>query len=420
MQARAVNSVPRHTHRGPWGLVGRGSLPDRPPGSVAVVLGTRPEIIKLAGVVRHLGPSASIIFTGQHYDDSLAAAFFRSFGIAPSMTLDVGGRHRGVQIGAAVSDITHHFLDSPVSAVLVQGDTNAALAGALAANASETPLLHVEAGLRSFDRAMPEEHNRVLIDHLADRCCAPTATSATNLLQESIARDRIAITGNTVVEAVHELVPPPHVRRSVLAKQDLEAEGYVLATFHRQENTDERDRLETILGDLHQLPLPVVLPLHPRTGARIDGWNLRAMLEGLRIVPPLPYPEFLALAADAAVVVSDSGGIQEEASVLKRPVAVVRNSTERPEVLGTFCRLSPPGALLEVVTPWLDDPAKTHRQLQQLPSPYGDGSASERCVAELSQIAPELVDVISSQLPANGALSRVPPLTHVAGWKEMP
>lgn len=358
-----------------------------PPASVAMVLGTRPEIVKFAGIVRLLGASGRIIYTGQHYDDALGPVFFREFGIEPpAVSFAVGGQHRGIQIGEAVSAITQHLLEDPADVVLVQGDTNAALAGALAANALDIPLLHVEAGLRSGDRRMPEEHNRRVIDHLADRCLAPTSTSAANLMIEGIPLYRIRVTGNTVVEAVQRLLPNADERAAILHDFDVEAAGYVVATLHRPENTDDPTRLAAILADLRKLPLTVILPLHPRTAARIDGWGMQHALSGLRVTGPAAYRAFLGLAAEAAFLVSDSGGLQEEASVFKRPVAVVRTSTERPEVLGTFSTLVAPGELAPAVAPWLADLHDCHESLARLPSPYGAGAASAHCVEEVRHV----------------------------------
>jgi UDP-N-acetylglucosamine 2-epimerase (non-hydrolysing) len=367
-------------------------------GSVALVLGTRPEIVKLAGIADVLGPAARIVHTGQHYDDALGGTFFRQFGMtAPAITLEVGGLHRGEQIGHAVTRITRHLLEQPAQAILVQGDTNAALAGALAANSIGTPLVHIEAGLRSHDRQMPEEHNRVLIDHLSDLCCAPTPASAANLLYEAIPLERVGITGNTVVEAVHRLLPPAAERRALLDGLELRAGGYAVATIHRPENTDDPARLSVILRELQRLPVPVLFPLHPRTAARIETWGLGPLLDGLRVVGPAGYQEFLALAAESAVLVSDSGGLQEEASVLKRPIAVVRTSTERPEVLGTFAALVAPDELGPTVRSWLEDLDAVHARLAELPSPYGDGSASTRCVEEVMRL---VGDTTSAPAPA--------------------
>ena len=178
------------------------------PNSVAVVLGTRPEIIKLGHLIRLLGPAARVIHTGQHYDATLTDIFFEAFGIDTTGELvGVGGKARGDQIGLALSSLENAFLDDRPDAVVVQGDTNSTVAAALAANAREIPLIHVEAGLRSFDRRMPEEHNRVITDHLADLCLAPTPTASENLTAEGIPEDRIIVTGNTIVEAVNTLLP---------------------------------------------------------------------------------------------------------------------------------------------------------------------------------------------------------------------
>lgn len=357
-------------------------------GRVAIVLGTRPEIVKLAGLVRLLGDRAWVVHTGQHYDAELSDIFFAQFGLQPPLdALDVGGRTRGAQIGEATARLDALFGDERPAAVLVQGDTNSALAGALAANAREVSLVHVEAGLRSHDRDMPEEHNRVLVDHVADLCLAPTETSRANLLAEAIPDDRIAVTGNTVVEAVQALLPAPEARRSLLATHGVAREGFVLSTFHRPENVDDPERLTTILEQLASLPVPVVLPVHPRLGARLDGFGLRGLLEHLHPVAPLGYQEFLGLFAEAALAVSDSGGVQEEASVVKRPVVVVRRSTERPEVLGTFSLLAGVGTEIgAAAAAWLDEPAQVHERLNALPSPYGDGDASRLALDAMARM----------------------------------
>ncbi|MCE2526417.1 MAG: UDP-N-acetylglucosamine 2-epimerase (non-hydrolyzing) [Actinomycetia bacterium] len=361
---------------------------DLPADSVAVVLGTRPEIIKLAHIIRLLGPAARVIHTGQHYDANLSSVFFRAFDLPlPTLFLEVGGEPRGIQIGEATSRLTRMFQDDPPRAVVVQGDTNAVLAGSLAANATETPLVHVEAGLRSYDRAMPEEHNRVLCDHLSDLCLAPTETSAANLAKEGIAGARVAVTGNPVVEALHSLLPPARARSDLLARFGLKPNGFILSTFHRPENVDHSRTWETILSDLAELPLPVVLPLHPRSRQRAASFGLGPHLDRLRVVDPLPYPEFLALLAECALAVSDSGGVQEEVSVVKRPMVVVRNSTERPEVLGTFAVLRKPReGVPEAITEILESPDYTRRRLAAIPSPYGDGTASARSVTLIEKL----------------------------------
>jgi UDP-N-acetylglucosamine 2-epimerase (non-hydrolysing) len=328
-------------------------------GLVVVVLGTRPEIIKLGHLIRLLG--ARVIHTGQHYDVGLSDPFFTAFGLERPETLGIGGLDRASQIGQAVTALGRLFTEDRPDLVVVQGDTNSTLAGALAANALGIPLAHVEAGLRSFDRRMPEEHNRVLTDHLADYCFAPTETAAINLKSEGI--ERIWVTGNTIVEAVQTfLLPPPRGR-------------YVLSTFHRPENVDDPRIFGMILDELDRLDLPVILPLHPR--ARVD--RDRANIE---VIEPVDYPTFLGLMAGAALVVSDSGGVQEEVSILKRPMIVVRRSTERPEVLGTFATLIAPGpGIARLGNGHISDPPP----LEDVPTPYGDGLASERIARILAE-----------------------------------
>jgi UDP-N-acetylglucosamine 2-epimerase (non-hydrolysing) len=348
-------------------------------GVITMVCGTRPELIKLAPLIRRFGDDAAVVYTGQHYDSSMYSRIRQDIAEPGSFVeLGLGGaRSRGSQLGNAVAALDAHFAAEPPDVVIVQGDTTSALAGALAANANDVPLVHVEAGLRSYDRAMPEEHNRVAIDHLADLCCAPTSVNRANLLAEGIAADRITVTGNTVVAALEEALPGAPESLRLISSLGLTPDSYVLATVHRPENVDCRENLEVILGELARLPLPVVLPLHPRTAKRVAAFGLERLLDRLRVIEPQSYPDFLSLARWAAVLVSDSGGVQEEVSVLKRPVVVVRRSTERPEIEGTFGTLVPPGPRVRAeVLRWLDDVSGHRTRLAGIASPYGTGSSS--------------------------------------------
>jgi len=359
-----------------------------PPRSVAVVLGTRPEIIKLAGIVRDLGDSALVVHTGQHYDPSLSEVFFEQFGMRPpDHHIGIGGSTRGGQIGAAILELDELFQAIRPSCVVVQGDTNTVAAGAIAANANDIPVAHVEAGLRSFDRAMPEEHNRVLTDHLADLCLAPTRIAVDNLEAESIPSERIVETGNTIVEAVERLMPPIDARRAITADFGVESGAFVLATFHRPENVDDPERLEIILRELGGLAVPTILPLHPRTVARVSEFGFESLLDDIDVVDPIGYREFLSLGAESSLLVSDSGGVQEEVSVYKRPLIVVRRSTERPEVLGTFAELVEPGPDIRAIArSWLDDLEAVHERLAGEPSPYGDGRAVQNSVTAIEEL----------------------------------
>lgn len=353
---------------------------------VAVVLGTRPEIIKLAPVIHALGPEARVFDTGQHYDADMSRVFWDSFGLPePELVLDVGNLPRALQVSTALARLDAVFAERPPHTVIVQGDTNATLAGGLAANARGVRLIHVEAGLRSYDRAMPEEHNRVVVSQLADVLCAPTPESAANLRESGIPDSRIHITGNTVVEALNRQLPDAATRRRILRDHELAHDGYVLATIHRPENTDEPTVLAAILDELRAIHAPVVFPLHPRTRARIEEFGLTDALADLRVTAPLPPDVFLALAAEAAALVSDSGGVQEECTVIKKPLVVVRRSTERPEALEDFAVLATPGPdVSNTVGTWLRDLTAVHRRLSATPSPYGDGTASAR-IANLAR-----------------------------------
>ncbi|MFN2517825.1 MAG: non-hydrolyzing UDP-N-acetylglucosamine 2-epimerase [Jatrophihabitantaceae bacterium] len=351
--------------------------------AVAVVLGTRPEIIKLAGVLRGLGGDAVVIHTGQHFDTGLSQVFFAELGLtAPRYRLRLGSLSRGAQIGRGTAEIAELFDSVAPDAVVVQGDTNSALAGALAANSTGLPLVHVEAGLRSYDRAMPEEHNRVLIDHIADLLAAPTPIAVANLAREGIAGSHVLCCGNTVIEAVADQLPSAARRGELLASLGLRRDEYVLATIHRPENTDDPAALAQILDQLGSLPLPVIAPLHPRTVAAAVRAGLTASLTRLRVIDPMDSSSFLALAAEAALLVSDSGGVQEEATVLCRPLVVVRRSTERPEALEHVATLVRPDAIARAADAYLSLGSRLRERLRAFPSPYGDGTASATIVRE--------------------------------------
>lgn len=362
-------------------------------GGAAVVLGTRPELIKLAPVIRALPGRVRLLHTGQHYDSKLSADFLRDHGLPePERTFAVGGLTRTAQIAAAALSLDTLFEQDPPDVVIVQGDTNATLSGALAANGRGIPLVHVEAGLRSHDRRMPEEHNRVLTDHLADLLCAATEANAANLLAEGIDPSRIRVTGNTVVEAALQMLPGPERRAGYLGAHGLTEDDYVLATLHRPENTDDPEVLRWILSELDGLAAAghrVLLPLHPRTRAAVHQHGHSPLLERLVVTEPLGHEEFVSLLAQSALVVSDSGGVQEEVTVFKRPLIVVRRSTERPESMPDFARLVPPGSdpgIREIGLDWFAELPERHARLAGLPSPYGDGDAGRR-IAELVAIA---------------------------------
>jgi UDP-N-acetylglucosamine 2-epimerase (non-hydrolysing) len=350
------------------------------PRAIATVVGTRPEIVKLAPVVRLLAESGQLIHTGQHEDEELSGVFLAAAGIRQAVSLSgICGAPRHDQVGRMIAQLGTLFCANRPAAVIVQGDTNTASAGAQAASYAGVPVIHVEAGLRSFDRAMPEEINRCVTGVLADVHCAPTPTAVANLLAEGVPAEKVELTGNTIVEATLGMLPDADAARAIAAEHGAEPAGYVLATVHRPENTDDPDRLEAILGELSKLGLPVLLPLHPRTRLAVARHGLGHALDRLRVIPPVDHRRFLALAVLARLLVSDSGGVQEECTVLKRPLIVVRNSTERPESIAAgFAHLVTPGpAIGEIGRELIADPLLSAR-LQGIPCPYGDGQASNR------------------------------------------
>lgn len=351
-------------------------------GPIAIVLGTRPEIIKLAKITQLLGDDAHIVHTGQHYDANLSDVFFEEFDMRqPDTFLGIGGQTRGTQIGYGTAALDELFASLKPSGVVVQGDTNSVVAGALAANANGIPLVHVEAGLRSFDRRMPEEHNRIVTDHLSDLCLAPTELNVSNLRAEGI-RDKLVVkTGNPIVEAVERLMPDATAREELLIRYGLTAQRFVLATFHRPENVDTKETLGHVVRALAALDVPVLLPLHPRTRRRLTDFGLASAAKPLHIVEPIGYREFIGLGAEAQLVISDSGGVQEEVSVYKRPAVVVRRSTERQEVDGTFVERFEPGPDLAFqLAAELERSVQRAVELAEMPSPYGDSFAPQRCV----------------------------------------
>ena len=306
---------------------------------IGVILGTRPEIIKMSPVIRECerrGIDYFILHSGQHYSHEMDRIFFEELELPdPDYSLDVGsGTHAGqtAKIMTGVEDVLAK--ESP-DIILVQGDTNTVMAGALAASKLQVRVGHIEAGLRSFNRRMPEEINRVLTDHIADYLFAPTEGARQNLLAEGIAEHKICVTGNTVVDAVYQNLEISRRKVNVLKDLDLSPREYFLVTAHRQENVDNRTRLKEILKGLEgvqkEFSLPIVFPVHPRTEKRIRELGIGT--DGLNLTKPFGFLEFLQLESQAKVVLTDSGGVQEETCVLGVPCATMRYDTERPETL---------------------------------------------------------------------------------------
>ena len=307
--------------------------------TISIILGTRPEIIKMAPAIRECQRRCldySIIHTGQHYSYQMDRIFFEQLELPqPDHNLDVGSGNHGEQTGRILAGLEAVLMAERPDVVLVQGDTNTVMAGALAASKLHIKVGHVEAGLRSYDRRMPEEINRVVADHISDYCFAPTEISKANLLKEGIAKEKIHVTGNTIVDSVYQNLEIAMRKVNILADLGLEPKGYFLVTSHRQENVDSKERLGEIIRGLEMVKsefgLPVVFPVHPRTRKMVESFGFE--LDGIRAIEPLGFLEFLQLEAGARLALTDSGGVQEEACILGVPCVTLRDNTERPETV---------------------------------------------------------------------------------------
>jgi UDP-N-acetylglucosamine 2-epimerase (non-hydrolysing) len=343
------------------------------------VVGARPQLVKLAPVsvaAKRLGVSHVIIHTGQHYDPDMSDVFFDELAIpAADVNLGVGSGPHGRQTAAMLAGLEDELIERSPDWVLAYGDTNSTVAAALAAVKLHLPVAHLEAGLRSFNRRMPEEHNRVLTDHAADLLLAPSDTAVANLEREGLA-DRTRKVGDVMVDVVMAVRrglddDPPRLPPPCTAGQ------FLLATIHRAENTDERDRLSAIIDALADAHLPVVLAAHPRLRARAAAFDIALQRGAITVVDPLPYRSTVAATVIAAGVVTDSGGLQKEAFVLGTPCTTVRPETEWTETLeGGWNVLAPePAALREALR---REPPTAGRG-----SPYGAGTAAEAVLRAL-------------------------------------
>jgi UDP-N-acetylglucosamine 2-epimerase (non-hydrolysing) len=305
----------------------------------AIVLGTRPEIIKMSPIIRALKGGDRdylILHTGQHYDYEMDGAFFEELDLPdPDYNLGVGSGSHAEQTGRIMQGVEEILLKEKPDMTLVQGDTNTVMAAAIVAAKLHMSLGHVEAGLRSWDRRMPEEINRVVADHVSDLLFAPTEVSRMNLLREGIPEEIVHVTGNTVVDAVNQNLALAVERSQALERLGLDEGEYFLVTLHRSETVDDRSRIKGIFSALRKLRrehgVPVVFPMHPRTQKMVGAFGLSSV--GVRAMIPVGYLDFLTLLNRCRLVLTDSGGVQEEACVLRVPCVTLRENTERPETV---------------------------------------------------------------------------------------
>jgi UDP-N-acetylglucosamine 2-epimerase (non-hydrolysing) len=360
------------------------------PAPVLHVVGTRPNFMKAAPVWRGLaaaGIAQQLVHTGQHYDAALSDSFFEVLDLPrPRRNLGAGSGTHAEQTAAVMTGLDPLLAAEPASAVVVYGDVNSSAAAALVAVKRGIPVVHVEAGLRSRDRTMPEEHNRVVIDHVGDLLLTPSRDADDNLAREGIPPERVVFAGNTMVDSLVRHLDEAQVRGTP-ALLGLHAGDYVLVTLHRPALTDEPTLLASAAAALVQLAatLPVVFPAHPRTAERLRALGLLAELEGACLVTePLDYLDFVCLERSAAAVLTDSGGIQEETTILGIPCFTLRENTERPITVtsGTNTVLGlRPERIAEL-------PALIARRAAEPSSPEGwDGRAGERCAQAIARLA---------------------------------
>lgn len=358
---------------------------------ILTVVGARPQFIKAAAVSRVLrrtrGLREILVHTGQHYDRNMSDVFFDELGIPrPDFHLGIGSGPHGVQTGRMLEAIERAVEKHRPDWVLVYGDTNSTLAGALAATKLKVRVAHVEAGLRSFNRAMPEEINRVLTDHVSDLLFAPTATAVENLRHEGIDRRQIARVGDVMYDAALFYGGKAARESAILDRFALVPGAYVLATIHRAENTDNARRLDAIFGALKKLSrgAAVVVPIHPRTRKALKrlGWHGRA---GVQLIEPVGYLDMVMLEKHARMIATDSGGVQKEAFFYRVPCATLRTETEWVELVtaGWNTLISPTSSerMYRQLRKILENfrPPRGTRRL------YGDGHAAEAIIKHLKK-----------------------------------
>jgi UDP-N-acetylglucosamine 2-epimerase len=354
---------------------------------ILTVVGARPQFIKAAPLgraLRQAGHREYLVHTGQHYDDAMADVFFRELELPrPDVNLEVGSGTHAYQTAHMLLKLEPIVERERPDWVLVYGDTNSTLAGALVASKLHVPLAHVEAGMRSDNRMMPEEINRVLADHASDLLLCATRTSVENLRREGIVRG-VHLVGDVMLDALRMFLPVARKRSRILESLGIASGGYALMTAHRAETVDSDERLKALIARVGGLGLPVVFPVHPRTLKRLEALNLLDRLpESLRVVPPVGYLDMLVLEAEARVVLTDSGGVQREAFFLSVPSIILRTETEWPELVDTGSSVLA-GEDFAAVT-FGSIPTSPDRNALAL---FGDGRASAKIVGILAAAEP--------------------------------
>lgn len=352
---------------------------------VVTIVGARPQFIKAWPVGRALhaaGIDEYLVHTGQHYDERMSAVFFDEMGISrPAQNLGIGSASHGAQTARMLEALERILIDQRPDWVLVFGDTNSTLAGALAACKLGIPIAHVEAGLRSFNRSMPEEHNRVLTDHCSELLLCPTRTAVDNLAREGVTRG-VHLVGDVMYDAVLHFGAVAR-ERSRIIEECAAAEGeYYLATIHRAYNTESTERLLALLDALDQLDAPVILPLHPRTRAGLKAHASNATFSRLHLIDPVGYLDMLRLEQGARAIVTDSGGVQKEAYFFGIPCFTLRPETEWVETVASGWNMLVGG---EVGFGLAGAVSSFRRPSTQQPRVFGNGDAAQHIATLLAR-----------------------------------
>lgn len=347
---------------------------------IITVIGARPQFIKAAAVSNILRKEHQeiIVHTGQHYDENMSNVFFKELNIPkPDYNLEVGSGNHGMQTGTMIINLEKIYLKEKPDIVLVYGDTNSTLAGALTASKLLIPVAHVEAGLRSFNMDMPEEQNRILTDHISNLLFAPTETATNNLHNEGIHKNVYNV-GDVMYDAVLYFKKIAKEKSMLLNELNLKKNEYILTTIHRAENTNDINRLKTIIEALNESKTKIVLPLHPRTKKYIESYGLNVR-ENISVIDPVGYLDMVNLEMHAKKIVTDSGGVQKEAFFMKKPCITIRDQTEWVETVQNGWNV-----IVGTDKNKIKDNIKNFAPQKEQDNIFGDGKAAEKILANLS------------------------------------
>lgn len=353
---------------------------------IAFILGTRPEIIKMAPVIREcerLGIDFFLTHTNQHYSIEMDHMICQDLKLVkPHYELEIGSGSHGDQTGRMLSSIEKVLIKENPTHVLVHGDTNTTLAGALAARKLLMKVGHVEAGLRSRDMTMPEEVNRIITDDISDYLFAPTIEANNNLIAEGKSVSKVFVVGNTVVDAVQEHILLAEERSKIMQELNIKTKEFFLVTAHRPANVDDKEVLQKLTEGLEEVALkynqPIVFPIHPRTQKMFDSFKIK-ISNNIKCTPPVGYFDMLLLIKNAKLIFTDSGGLQEEACILRTPCVTLRDNTERPETLNVGSNILAKREVQDILN-------KTEIMLKidtDWENPFGDGTTSKKILKHL-------------------------------------